>query len=59
MPGTGGKARFQCDQCGRTLNSFEDLREHEKDCKGPGQISQPVRNVPAPPRTRREKPDGE
>jgi hypothetical protein len=47
MPGTGGKAKFQCDQCGRTLNSFEDLREHEKDCKGPGQISQPVRTVPA------------
>jgi hypothetical protein len=47
MPGTGGKAKFQCDRCGRTLNSFEDLREHEKDCKGPGQISQPVRTVPA------------
>jgi hypothetical protein len=55
MPGTGGKARFQCDRCGRTLNSFEDLREHEKGCKGSGQISQPVRNIPVPRSPRKEK----
>ncbi len=39
---TGGKAPFQCDRCGRTFNSAQDLREHEKDCKGSDQIRQPL-----------------
>jgi hypothetical protein len=43
MPGTRGKAPFQCDKCGRTFNAIEDLREHEKDCKGPEQIRQPLK----------------
>ncbi len=48
MPGTGGKAKYQCDRCGRTLNTAEDLREHEKECKGSGQIREPLRTPPPP-----------
>lgn len=25
-----------CSQCGRTFDSRQELREHEKNCKGPG-----------------------
>ncbi len=42
MPGTAGKAPYQCDKCGRAFNNANDLREHEKDCKGPEQIRQPL-----------------
>ncbi len=41
---TAGKAApYQCDRCGRTFDTEEDLREHEKYCKGPDQIRKPLR----------------
>jgi transposase-like protein len=43
MPGTAGKEKYQCDKCGRTFKTANDLREHEKDCKGPEQIRTPLK----------------
>lgn len=32
--GTQPQTQYKCSMCGKTFNSQNELREHEKNCKG-------------------------